>query len=1703
MNIRLLFTGLVGLIVASSEATAADYDLSRDYSTNSNPAGVWSYGWKSTLNGQFTPHQNSIIQNYGPGTLIHRWLKNFSGGGTVNASLGATHTSDGGQAVYPPGTVWVGAGSEGQPDNYGVVRFTTPAGGAATYRVQVAARSYLDPGPVAGDSEFHVVVNGTEVFGQFLPVFGATGYTNEMLLAAGDTIDFAVGRGQDGREYASALKIKALITPLVVPEPPPTSIVLSGLVEFSTESSGSFDNRTVWNTRGGDTAVNLWVIQGADRNGPFVNGPSDAQAGISVGLHEGENHFVIYGNAGGTFTHYGLNLFFNGANNTPRISVFGPTQTNAEPPFPPFAVNGSPSTLTLAFQPVAGANTLVFEDGDTRVELTDYRLARPGVYNTDRVSQTAVGPDGGADSIGYFTLNVTRRAVYDLEHDYSTNSNPAGVWSYGWKSALNGEFTRHQNSLLQNYGGGQLIHRWLRNFAGGGTVNASVGTATHTSDNGQAVYPPGTVWVGAGSEGQPDNYGVVRFTTPATGAGRYRVQVAARSYLDPGPVAGDSEFHVVVNGTEVFGQFLPAFGATGYTNEVLLAAGDTIDFAVGRGQDGREYASALKIKALITPVEQPEPPLTSTVLSGLVEFSTESSGSFDNRTVWNTRGGDTAVNLWVIQGSDRMGPFVNGPSDAQAGISIGLHEGENHFVIYGSRGGTFNHYGLNLFFNGNNNTPKISVFGPTQTNAEAPPFAANGSPSTLTLAFQPVAGANTLVFEDGDTRVELSEYRLARPEVYNTDRVSQTVVGPDGGADSIGYFTLNVTKITAVPPTIVTEPQSQTVQAGDSVSFSVVAEGTAPLSYQWFHGTTAISNATAATLTLNSVTEADAGEYSVRVSNAAGSVTSASATLTVTPAPPLTAIALSGLVEFSTDASGNFDNRTVWNTRGGDTAVNLWVIRGGDRMGPFVNGPSDAQAGISIPLREGENRFVIYGNRGGTFSHYGLNLFFNGNNNRPRISVFGPTQTNANPPFPPFSANASPYTLTLAFQPVAGANTLVFEDANTRVELTDYRLARPDVYNMDRVNQNVIAPDGGADSIGYFTLNVTKVPPGECVPAGSGLVAWWRGEGNAQDSAGSNHGQLHGGARFAPGKVGQGFRFDGNGFVLIPDSSSLDLVNEITMEMWFNSETWGEGRTWVFMDKRTWSDCNYGANVSEPWGLQLYYNDPNVWGGDHPGNMFEISAYFPLPSLGVFHHFAGTYRQVDASHIELKTYLDGALVRTRVFSGNLANTVNDIPLAIASARGGADGGAFRGVIDEISLYNRVLSAAEIEAIYRAGSAGKCPPSPPPPTTGFDVSRDFSTDANPAGPWSYGYQTTLGGTFSLYTHGQVTDGDNGVTAFIWSKNGWQPGTVTFNPNSETFIDNNGYGVFPPHTVWFYAGPSGAPDNFAVIRLTIPAGAEGRYRLESTVRSHLDGPLSGDADFYILKNGSEIFRYFLPPRSATGYSNEVTVAAGDTIDFAVGRGPDGILEGSGLKINASLTLVGERPPPPPPGENRPPVARIALSPQFTIGGAPHPLVIACDGDSANIVLDGRGSSDPDGDPLSYAWFAGGAPQPFSTESVARTSADLGLHSVTLTVSDGQLSASASLVFEVVTPAEAVAPLSLLLDLANLSRKAKLPLQASLRAAINSLEDRNFKGAINQLEAFDNKVEAQVGATDPDIAARLSAAARAVIEALGNCE
>ncbi|HKW30946.1 MAG TPA: immunoglobulin domain-containing protein [Verrucomicrobiae bacterium] len=141
---------------------------------------------------------------------------------------------------------------------------------------------------------------------------------------------------------------------------------------------------------------------------------------------------------------------------------------------------------------------------------------------------------------------------------------------------------------------------------------------------------------------------------------------------------------------------------------------------------------------------------------------------------------------------------------------------------------------------------------------------------------------------------------------------------PSDANDSATSFDTTLFAVEFIPgataPSVTTDPQDQTVLVGQNATFSVLTSGTLPLSYQWYYNTnTALTNATGSALTLTNVQPSDAGGYSVIVTNAYGSVTSAVAQLTVnipdSPSiitqPQDQTVSLGGTASFTVTAGGS------------------------------------------------------------------------------------------------------------------------------------------------------------------------------------------------------------------------------------------------------------------------------------------------------------------------------------------------------------------------------------------------------------------------------------------------------------------------------------------------------------------------------------------------------------------------------------------------------------------------------------------------------------------------------------------------------------------------------------------------------------------------------------------------------------------------------
>ena len=159
-----------------------------------------------------------------------------------------------------------------------------------------------------------------------------------------------------------------------------------------------------------------------------------------------------------------------------------------------------------------------------------------------------------------------------------------------------------------------------------------------------------------------------------------------------------------------------------------------------------------------------------------------------------------------------------------------------------------------------------------------------GQTATFTVAATGTAPLTYQWQKNGAAVSGATSASYTTPATTSADNGAQFVVVVSNSVGSLTSIaaTLTVNAI-AVPPSITTQPANQTVTLGQTATFTVVATGAAPLSYQWQKNSAAISGATSASYTTLATTSADNGaQFVVAVSNSAGSVTSNAATLTVT-----------------------------------------------------------------------------------------------------------------------------------------------------------------------------------------------------------------------------------------------------------------------------------------------------------------------------------------------------------------------------------------------------------------------------------------------------------------------------------------------------------------------------------------------------------------------------------------------------------------------------------------------------------------------------------------------------------------------------------------------------------------------------------------------------------------------------------------------------
>jgi hypothetical protein len=244
------------------------------------------------------------------------------------------------------------------------------------------------------------------------------------------------------------------------------------------------------------------------------------------------------------------------------------------------------------------------------------------------------------------------------------------------------------------------------------------------------------------------------------------------------------------------------------------------------------------------------------------------------------------------------------------------------------------------------------------------------------------------------------------------------------------------------------------------------------------------------------------------------------------------------------------------------------------------------------------------------------------------------------------------------------------------------------------------------------------------------MVAWWpldENEGDiSEEIIHNNDGTWMGSPIPVAGKVDGALDFNGvTDYVEVPDNAFLDFgTGDFSIDAWVKTRSTSSVEPAVIVDKRTGTVFNpigYVLYLADDGNLAFQFSDGI--GGGYAGYLSSLFA-----ANANWCHVAVTVdRDVNNG---LKLYVNGVSqsFNPTIRKGNLDNDAN---LLIASDRFIANHW-FNGSIDEVELFNRALTATEVNAIYKAGSAGKCKCEKAPPAFPDDIKWSQPPVENGAG-----------------------------------------------------------------------------------------------------------------------------------------------------------------------------------------------------------------------------------------------------------------------------------------------------------------------------------------------------------------------------------
>jgi len=681
---------------------------------------------------------------------------------------------------------------------------------------------------------------------------------------------------------------------------------------------------------------------------------------------------------------------------------------------------------------------------------------------------------------------------------------------------------------------------------------------------------------------------------------------------------------------------------------------------------------------------------------------------------------------------------------------------------------------------------------------------------------------------------------------------------------------------------------------------------------------------------------------------------------------------------------------------------------------------------------------------------------------------------------------------------------------------------------------------------------LTLLPAPTCTDTPAGLISWWPGDGILADAMGTNNIATFSPQLYVTGKVDRAFGLNGiSSRIQVNNSASMNFGSnaDFSIEMWIKA---GASNTTFanvpLFEKEEGNTAWIGYSLSLNQGRLAFAM------GSLPLSATNVSSFVsPGPDLrdGMFHHVAVSVNRTNSSGGQL--YVDGQSVLAFDPTPRRGSLNVGSGLFIGAPSTTLSNSYFGGLIDEPALYNRALTASEILAIRQAGAAGKCKVKPSilvqpvgqRVTVGSNVTFSVVATGTPPLRYQWAFSGTVNLVFTGATNSSFTFAaqDSLFAGFYFVRVTNLFGTVT---SSDAVLTVNHVPTALPQTLSLNEDkpapinllghdPDSDPLSYPLVTPPEHGALSGTgSNLVYTPSPNYNGP---DSFTFKVNDGlvdsapATVRLTILPvndPPVAQSQSvtlDEDTAVAimlgafdvdGDAIAFTVGTPTHGTLTGtppnltyrpftnyfgpdsfsfnvSDGQANSELATVSLTIHP----VNDAPVAEIVLAPLSHLPGVTNLLVIAPVGTNATVYLDGSRSTDVENDPLEYFWSEG--TNTFATGVLATNRFAPGRHAITLTVSDGSATGTNSVVLEVLSPASAVGALRTLVEAADLGGKNANPLLASLRAAATSFDRGNSNAGINQLQAFQNQVRAQIAPLDPTLAATFIEVAQEIIDAL----